>query len=136
MKDGGQAFPVPPADAEGHRSGVPGMTMRQFYKAHAPEAPEYFNPNMPPCPELVKMVQDGDDPEVRDAADDFYFGQPLGKYKPETVALIKSRQEENKAIEQQAQEWRNRLPIEKAIQWPSFYADALLTEDAQHEKEA
>lgn len=72
-----------------------GMTMRQYYKAHAPETPwSHYKPVMgKPEPEIP--FSPGDDADAWKA-------------------------------------WHTEYNIQYSVQWPGFYADAMLAEDAAH----
>lgn len=68
LKDGGQAFPRPAAWSPSGMTGSSaesGMSMRQYYAAHAPAAPDWFRFETDNLPPTVPSVPQGWDTEQR-----------------------------------------------------------------------
>jgi hypothetical protein len=110
-----------PAFPRDHRhDGHNGMTLRQYYKAAAPTAPQdWFVPTMPPKPKaewrlsaLPEWRFDGYEAAVRRFNDSRCGG---------TIDDIN---------EPALREWEKELQKQRFIQWPGAWADALLSEDA------
>ena len=99
--DGGPAFPHGPVTQEDGRTiHYLGMSLRDYFAAHAPSNPwKHFRPNYPPCPK-------GKEPSV--------FCSETG----------------NTSYSNSAERWRwqKGYDIAHTEQWPWFYADAMLSE--------
>lgn len=94
-KTGGVAFPC------GHEGGQKGMTLRDYFAAHAPRKPwAWFKPEVPPRPASV-----------------WHKGHPG----PNCYDCSPENWQEQQA-------WRDHVVTERDRQWPYFYADVMLVE--------
>ena len=116
---GGPAFPIPLNPGEGYKiyQYGDGMTLRDYFMAHAPAVPQqWFIPNMPPCPvvpsamslpfgELRDELLNGDDWKTQEASD----------------WLV-----ERDRIEVLQSDWQIEFRKQLCVQWPAAWADAML----------
>lgn len=115
---GGPAFPQ-----QDDATGWEGMTLRDYFIAHAPAEPqEWFEPVMPTRPAPVEVLQNLTQNE-RDQLEgwgDYYSTSEITE--PRIKAYCEARDQYN--AEQKA--W-NRLELrERYIQWPAAWADAMI----------
>lgn len=124
--DGGLAFPSD--GSGGHVLRELGMTLRQYYKAHAPkEIPNWFWPDVeheiPPMPKVSAFVDEDTQKAARswveDPCWDLRDTHPrLAWFEDACIAHWNAKNE------------RDRLKtIERARQWPGHWADLMLDED-------
>jgi hypothetical protein len=119
LKDGGPAFP----QKEPLTSDHPGMTMRQWYAAHAPNAPEWFRLDVEDMPTKIPAV-----PENWDAAERAEFAMiKEGTLPPaaasDDVQVFWKRYEQARL---RAEAWRQEMRQKKFFAWRWFYADMML----------
>lgn len=111
---GGPAFPAMTAEPIGYGDGFfstpapngeqqfvntfPGMTLRDYFAAHAPEIPHWFDPTF-------------DEPEPETKMVGFFHTREIG------------------IVEWKA--WAKRKSRARTLQWPWYYADAMLIEQAK-----
>lgn len=117
------AFPSEPIPHE-----VKGMTLRDFFIAHAPTEPQpWFSPVMPqpeaPLPTFAEMYRDHTPEELR----------ALSNFSDEWMQVedVKQERVRNYLFQQQEQHKRGRQRAataerERYIQWPAAWADAML----------
>lgn len=132
--DGGPAFPIPtpdhqtfePANVAELRRLASGMTLRDYFIAHAPAEPQrWFEPAMPPAPRVpVPYI-------------DLERGTPLYV---ELVSHIHQGNTEYEDLSPAAQEWADMRKAavtafeayererakQRYVQWPAAWADAML----------
>ena len=124
MEDFPFAFPSPATfapDGEQMAVGEEGMTLHDYFMAHAPAEPQdWFMPVMPPCPivpSIASVANDGLRRELQDVHDGacdlitYQAAQWVGK--------------REKLVEQQTI-WQAEFRKQRCIQWPSAWADAML----------
>ncbi len=127
--DGGPAFPT----ENEHQSGAntyhySGMTLRDYFIAHAPAEPQpWFSPAMPqaeaPLPHFHQMYPDCTEKEkaaLNHYDADYMSAEDVLEERVRDY-LIQKRHE--------AQRWRERGAIaerERFVQWPAAWADAML----------
>lgn len=100
-----------------------GMTLRDYFMAHAPQTPQpWFEPVMPPAPKVPKasLIEDK---AVRDdvlAAEDA-CSDPLT---PEGLEFVRQQREATLAY----RDWDVERQKQRYIQWPAAWADAMLAQ--------
>ena len=133
INDGGPAFPEPavfdanrgevnPAAAYGFAGG---MTLRDYFIAHAPAEPQpWFRPVMPPRP-VVPAFKDAPQ-TVRDELQDHDYDDYLseGEMSPTALAWHK----EKTAAQTADRQWGMGFDKQRYIQWPAAWADAMLAQ--------
>ncbi len=120
IEDGGPAFP-PMHDPNTHAFG---MTLRDYFIAHAPSEPQpWFEPRMPmPRPQRPQRPIDLTAEEKMDLEGwgDYYGTEAL--ITPRAVAYGTA----SDAVEKEQRAWDAQATIERFIQWPAAWADAML----------
>lgn len=116
IEDGGPAFPMLGKIVDGEwesYSQFTGMTLRDYFTAHAPAEPQpWFVPTMPPAPDLTVWI-----------------GESGRKYDGENSA---TRSEEGlrgkvRPVNMMAHcAWLNEQAKQRYVQWPAAWADAML----------
>ena len=110
INTGGPAFPAPDLGEHdfGQRGAYWGMTLRDYFMAHAPAEPQpWFMPVMPPAPDLSVWV-----------------GESGKKYDGERAAM---GSEEGLLGKVHAYcLWQNERDKQRYIQWPAAWADEML----------
>ena len=130
INNGGPAFPNPEMSEEnfGNRSAYPGLTVRDYFIAHAPVEPQqWFEPELPPraiqLPHFTKMHPDYTDSEL---AALHGFGRDYMEYEDVTEERVRNyffqREEERK----RNHAYSKMAERERYIQWPAAWADAML----------
>ena len=129
--DGGPAFPV--AGMTGLPNGEVvygenGMTLRDYFIAHAPAEPQpWFSPSMPPAeqplPYFAQMYPDCTEAEKKA----FQHYDP--EYMP--IDLVQEKRVRNYLFQKEHEAKRNRernalAGKERYLQWPAAWADAML----------
>ncbi len=116
IETGGPAFPVSTAKAsEGHQDGhstwqFPGMTLRDYFIAHAPAEPQpWFMPAMPPAPNMT-----------------IWMGSSGKIYDSEISAINSKEMTIRHVAGDEYDAWRNEQVKQRYIQWPAAWADAML----------
>lgn len=127
LKDGGPAFP----QKEPLTSDHPGMSMRQWYAAHAPAVPEWFRlkddgdwPKVPAVPKEwgtveraeFAMIKEGS-LEVCAACDDVQVF--WHRYEPARARL---------------EAWRDRMKARKFFAWRWFFADQMIASERRDQE--
>lgn len=112
IETGGPAFPV--SHQDGHSTWqFPGMTLRDYFIAHAPAEPQsWFMPVMPPAPDLS-----------------IWAGESGRKYDGEREAMGSEEGLRGKVRPVNADAyyaWRNEQAKQRYVQWPAAWADAML----------
>lgn len=98
-----------------------GMTLRDYFMAHAPEAPQpWFEPVMPPAPKVPKIADIQDEAVREDVrrADD----AGIDPETPEGLEFAHQHREAALAY----QRWDQERKKQRYIQWPAAWADAML----------
>lgn len=116
--DGGPAYPHNTANADnpGAYYPHPGMTLRDYFIAHAPAEPQpWFQPTMPSACPLPRFV--GEDGTV---------------YATATEASRACGDNFTNEREQEQIEWRRQRDRQRYVQWPAAWADAQLALRAEH----
>ena len=104
---GGQAFPIT-LKVSDDQIGILGLTKREYFAAHAPKrVPFWFVPTMPPRPALAGKERNifDDDQDTPEMMKEYALYE-------ESVKL--------------RNEWQQECNRQLVIQWPRYYADALL----------
>jgi len=105
--DGGPAFPCP----VGEQAGWPGLSLRDYFIAHAPAEPQFwFEPAMPTERPKSRWVSDGGTQEFKSA------------FEAERVCGDNFRDANGHLID----EWDFEKKKQRYIQWPAAWADAQL----------
>lgn len=121
MNDGGLAFPVDYIDRSG---AIPRhvvseeMTKRDYFAAHAPATPwPHYKPKMPPFPNLGLCKANEDS------------SMPGHCWQNETDAVRAVGEDgfTREGVKERA-EWKEENARQYWLQWPYFYADAMLAE--------
>lgn len=115
--DGGAAFPLGANEYAGHGP-VSGMSLRDYFIAHAPTDPQsWFEPELPPKPVIPHWRS-----ETGELLEDLksYWDTGTRPSTPEGVAWLERFEEMQKAHEQ----WDRNWVKQRAIQWPAAWADA------------
>ena len=112
INDGGPAFPCH-ADIIPKDRDYAGMTLRDYFMAHAPAEPQpWFMPAMPPAPDLSIWV-----------------GESGRKYDGERAAMGSEEGLRGKVRPVNADAyyaWRNEQAKQRYVQWPAAWADEML----------
>lgn len=128
LKDGGPAFPeqiavTPTGDTY---SGLGGMTLRQWYAAHAPAVPEWFRlrddgdwPKVPSVPDEWGPVERGEFSMIKD-------GSMLPAAACDDVQVFWRRYEPSRA---RFEAWRNKMKARKFFAWRWYYADQMIASE-------
>ena len=129
--DGGPAFPAPDLGELdfGQRGAYPGMTLRDYFAAHAPAEPQHwFKPSMPPEP-VADFVYPAGMTEAERAEWNGY-GDYLdsGDLKEPRIRDYYAKRE---AFNKAHSAWDAERRIQRCIQWPYAWADAQLAERAR-----
>ena len=111
VNDGGPAFPSnrdmryeQEFDHEG------GMTLRDYFIAHAPAEPQpWFMPAMPPAPNMT-----------------IWIGSSGNIYDSEISAINSKEMTIRPVAGDEYDAWRNEQVKQRYIQWPAAWADAML----------
>ncbi len=122
--NGGPAFPH--IDSSCGRFEV-GMTLRDYFVAHAPEEPQtWFEPVMPPEPKLLYL--DKHTLTDRELKEYEYFHEFFPCVKPEEIVSEKVRNYAVDAIAAKTAQaaWNVEAHKQRLIQWPGAWADAQL----------
>jgi hypothetical protein len=124
LKDGGPAYPhVIVGDLGQTREVHEGMSMRQWYAAHAPAVPEWFRlkddgdwPKVPSVPDEWGPVERGEFSMIKD-------GSMLPAAACDDVQVFWRRYEPARV---RAEAWRQEMRQKKFFAWRWFYADMML----------
>lgn len=119
--NGGPAFPT--LEEHGFNSGMPGMTLHDYFMAHAPAEPQsWFQPVMPPATTFPCRVPNPTEEEQQELHG---LGDWLGvedcrqpRVKEYAMRLQKSHQERAA--------WDRLCMRERYTQWPAAWADTQL----------
>lgn len=119
-------------DGPSHDEAQEGMTLRDYFAAHAPEPPEWFSPTMPPKPRLPSWMDYLPYvPEVYDAVARFFDGgapeEFVAEVPPEDREAAQVFVAAWKEADRARHEWNaaDRL-LQTIVQWRWHYADAML----------
>jgi hypothetical protein len=106
-------------------TGVPvGVTLRDYFMAHAPVEPQkWFLPAMPECP-AVPSEKSIDDAALAQAIHDYDYIELPASMAERAAQWFTAR---NAAIEAQA-EWQVEFRKQLYVQWPRAWADLMLAE--------
>lgn len=100
---------------------VPGMTLREYFIAHAPaEVPGWFRPVVPPRPETPDIRRLSPEDQRRFKED--YLDHSYDSCSPELVAYGEDMNRWTKAVNS----WDTEYTRQKALQWPVFWADQVI----------
>lgn len=141
--DGGYAFPLPYVSEPA--SGLlqypePGMTLRDYFAAHAPAEPwGWWEPKMPKKPDIPRQFSDlaGYENIVSRWKSDPICDLP-GMLKdggaPENVQLAGEMYQESveRAVSKRSL-WDTDRVVQRCVQWPYAYADAMIAERERRE---
>lgn len=144
LADGGPAFPVPDRDmahaagsaavmgvtdpaerdrlyADAYNKAVRGMTLRDYFIAHAPAEPQsWFEPVMPPRPKFP----DFDALPKEDQRD---WNNERYDYEPEKCSTaLQEYGKKHAAAMKEGYEWDKERDKQRCIQWPGAWADEQL----------
>lgn len=96
-----------------------GMTLRDYFMAHAPAEPQkWFNPVMPPCP-VVPSPRSLPDGALRDALRDADFTVDISQEAKDWLL-------ERDLLAAKQSDWQAEFRKQLYIQWPAAWADAML----------
>ena len=116
--DGGPAFPCGE-----HGTVLGGMTLRDYFIAHAPSSPQpWFSPSMPDCPELPRRYAELSQPQ-REQLEGLGDWLEEADCDPVVVDFARRYKEAAKAQE----EWGKSLEKERLMQWPLAWADEMIS---------
>jgi hypothetical protein len=119
-----KAFPTPSVfDAEGNtlETGDVGMTLRDYFMAHAPAIPQdWFMPVMQPCP-IVTSIRSIPEGALRDEIYSVYHGEREAE-SCEAIVWLRKRD----ALIEAQKTWQSEFKKQLCIQWPAAWADAML----------
>jgi hypothetical protein len=125
INDGGPAFPE--SGSRGRAVGGEGMSLRDYFIAHAPAEPQpWFEPKMPPRPEgpsWADFCARSTDAEIKEAQAFNREGLPVDRIKHDSVlewAVAHS------AFKTADGAWEAEYVRQRYIQWPAAWADAML----------
>jgi hypothetical protein len=99
----------------------PGMSLRQYYAAHAPAVPDWFKYNhdeRPPSPHLSELTFD--------QAVQFKMWMSLRPPKEPLDPAVKDFIERKKSSKEELDEWRDRMREAKFFAWRWHYADMMM----------
>jgi hypothetical protein len=122
--DGGPAFPfVSHGGASEHQWCSGGMSLRDYFIAHAPAEPQpWFRPEMPEAPRQVHLR---DAPQaVRDELQTSEYEDWLSESEMSPAAAEWHRT--RKAAEMAVRAWTTEHNKQQYVQWPAAWADAML----------
>ena len=109
-KDGGQAFPSSDTfRPDGTMYGRYGMTLHDYFMAHAPAPQPWFQPEMPPKPKGAWESSDG----KKRYASAFAAERECGDNFRNTAAV-------------EIQRWECEYSKQRCVQWPAVWADEML----------
>ena len=112
----------------------PEISLRNYFAAHAPDVPEYFQSNLPPEPMPLDIHDQFYEPDQQDWLG--YFS-PEGEtqedqwaeapgvpqaFKDEVTNFLKKHDKRYREI----CEWRDQELIQRIIQWRFYYADQMV----------
>lgn len=122
IETGGPAFPTENGRQVGHSVyHYEGMTLRDYFMAHAPEKPQdWFIPEMPPCP-VVPSIKAVRNPAWRVDLE----LQESWHSDSRSFEAQKWFQEQHAAMDAQS-EWQKEFRKQLCVQWPAAWADAML----------
>jgi hypothetical protein len=103
--------------------------LRDYFMAHAPVEPQpWFEPVMPPCPEMPEPLADLTADE-RNELD----GWSENMLRAQDMIWPRSRQWATAAdaAHKAGHQWRIERAKQRSIQWPAAWADAMLAERAR-----
>jgi len=125
INDGGPAFPV--LDMGSTRTDGYGMTMRDYFAAHAPAEPQtWFHPSMPAAPESLYLDKKTMDEAERNEYEYFHEFFPHVKFEELKTPLMIEYAPKAVAADTALSEWRVEHEKQRQIQWPYAWADAML----------
>jgi hypothetical protein len=126
INDGGSAFPIPNDPNPGAYPAEPGMSLRDYFAAHAPcEPQQWFVPTMsepqPKRPAYLdrKTLTQAELHELDG------LGEYLGLNDLEQPRIKKYAQELD-AFEKASRSYWKELEKQRSVQWPYAWADAML----------
>jgi hypothetical protein len=125
--DGGPAFPVV-ADADAQNDAWGGMSLLEYFMAHAPVEPQpWFQPAMPPEPPTVNLPSDMTPEEKREYQgwDEFLATKDL------KCPRIRAYAEAVDASHALRREWNRDFEKQRYVQWPRAWAMEMLKERAR-----
>jgi hypothetical protein len=124
-----RAFPQPvAADSDGrlHYTEMPGMSLRAYFAAHAPEVPHWFEHVAPAMgfkqPPTIEDLPE----ELKDAARDF-----LDSEEEQAPAGLEDWFEARKAGYAARAKWQSENHMARLTQWRWAYADAMMKRGGQ-----
>lgn len=99
----------------------PGMTLRDYFMAHAPAEPQsWFLPVMPPAPKVLR-AEHIEDRQIREDV----IRADHADSDPETDAGMEFVRQRSEA-QAQFDQWEAERKKQRYIQWPAAWADAML----------
>lgn len=124
INDGGPAFPFEEKNDDGsHYHGAPGMTLRDYFMAHAPAEPQsWFKPAMPAPPEAPSAPKNMTDEERHEWGS---VGE-YSDYEGCTSPRIRAYGLAYKGWWKADHAWGLIQEKQRHIQWPAAWADEML----------
>lgn len=124
LRDGGAAFPIPLDDRPGAYPAEPGMSLRDYFIAHAPTEPQqWFSPTMPEVPRAPEALKDLTDSEREDSAAVNDWSLDMADVRsPRLRDYLQQREAHKEAL----QRFNRESARERYLQWPAAWADAML----------
>lgn len=120
---GGPAFPT--LDEHGFNSGAPGMTLHDYFMAHAPVEPQrWFRPvvrQAPVRPASVSMLTEAERNELAGLGD-WMSAEDCQQPRIKAYALLRRQYHKDK------DEWDRLYLRESYTQWPAAWADRMIEE--------
>lgn len=121
IETGGPAFPT--AADNGHSANQDGMTLRDYFIAHAPAEPQpWFQPSVPQPPQFPSFLVDMTE-EERHEMEGWREYIPTSEL---TQPRVKAYAEEYDFVRKQRQEMDQERTKQLYLQWPIAWADAML----------
>ena len=115
---GGPAFP---ADYLATDPAMQGMTLKDYFMAHAPAIPQdWFIPIMPPCPAV---------PSIRAIGDDLFKHEIICQWElsaEHQSDAVRQWFDKREKAEIDQSEWQAEFRKQLCIQWPAAWAMAML----------
>lgn len=120
--DGGPAFPFNIAYGDGSSVQAIGMTLRDYFIAHAPAKPwPEFAPVMPPKPAFPDKHLLLSDEDRRD-----WDNERLDYDEEGCSEALRQFASANVAAWHAQDEWNSDYNLQRRIQWPAYWADQML----------
>lgn len=114
VDDGGPAFP---GDGTAYGTYIPGMSVHDYFMAHAPETPQrWFMPAMPES--LVKPTK----PALKTLAQKVEYRE----WEMDMLAPWQMHHDQLRAFAEAHEAWHEEHSKQRRLQWPAAWADEML----------